>query len=267
MDIVSFAVGFALGRRNGGGGGGSSEKAFHSFLDAFVPAYSCTLNSTYRMVVGASLPTVNTADFATGELPELATSHYELMNVEKDAENTFAYLLVPGIMGYLCYVIYKDNVPIYVNVFDTWLSYYPFWSGYDGVSSSQILFDSFFYAYEDNYTLDRISNINCTEFNYTQGFTVINTDLSFTCEYSYQRYEVYDKGTYDYAVRKRGGRTSTGTTTRTSSIPIAPVSNSRGVFTDLSYSDFTNEMQAVLYAICERFGVATAPVKIIYPDD
>ena len=271
MDIASFAVGFALGRRKGGGGGGGyRDSTFHYILDNYIPVYTHIISSNYTLKFGLCL--MYDGNYIKGMPPDM--DGYDagdpICAYDSQAERGM-YLYSSVVRLAEVSVVYKKGVPIY--------------AGYHGsVSPAESLGErwtrwnkdnyssAFFYKQRADYRLDSATLVNCTYFTLPEpteyrGYGEFDTDLTFTFTISYQKYRTQTSNNPPSVwVEKDGDRVtdSPDYAIRVYSLELVAFYDA---FTDMATGDFYDEIQNVYYEACVAAGYSVVPMVIKYPID
>jgi hypothetical protein len=268
MDIASFAVGFALGRRKGGGGG-YRDSVFHFILDNYVPVYTAVIDNTYTVKIGACL--LYDGNFIKGQQSQVYGNTQSLFTTIYDRQTeTRMYLVPPQARFAAVQVMYKNNAPIYAGWFNMTGNVNEDWGGWSTDSYSS----AFIYKRKGDYKIESVASSSCTYFRLgnpaystSWGSYDYYTDLSFTMNLSYQEWHTQD--TYEPRnvwVEKDGDRQTTTAGFNFSSSHI-PVISYYGNFTDMTTGDFWDEIQNVYCAASTAAGYPTVPLVIKYPID
>lgn len=266
MDIASFAVGFALGRRKGGGGGGGyRDSTFHYILDNYIPVYTYTINNTYTLKIGLCM--MYDGNYIKGKPPVMDGNVVNAMGAEYDSRtDRRMYIIRPTSQVIMVLVMYKNSVPIYATYERSLNIFSENWAKWDTDRFSS----AFFYKQQSDFSLDSALLVSCSYFDldepYYSGSLEFDTDLTFSCTTSYQKYHTQTSDNpLSVWVEKDGDRIVN--TSSSLSVSYVNLVSSYNNFTDMSTGDFWDEIQNIYYEACVAEGYSAVPMVIKYPID
>lgn len=268
-------------------GGGKYDSVYHDILENIVPIIEhYDLGGGFTWTIGEWLSDIGIGGGHFEMYQNGIMSYISGVNTEEKSLmqlNTFRREI------YLVGIVYKDNDPLYAAV----INEAPDYQAYDSWNSWGITADekkntyrSVIYKRLGDYRIDSISDVSYTKFEpviskmtvssadgskseIITGFNMFfQTDLTYKRTKSWQEYSASSSGSFsEPAVKKSGERTSRTSGYSLSRYDLYPFPRLYGGFSDLDSNTWFNVMQDLTYAVLEKAGAKTEPLKIIQPTD
>ena len=282
-----LAAGLAIGKKKWKNSGtGKQSSVYHDILENIVPIIEhYDLGGGFTWTIGEWL-----SDIGMGGRYELygngVMSSISGVNTEEKSImqlNTFRREI------YLAGIVYKDNEPLYAAVINEAPDYdaSDTWSTWGIIADNEKnTYRSVIYKDQGDYRIDSITDISYTMFEPTLSKTTVSsddggksemitgfrmyyqTDLTYKRTKSWQKYSASSPDNFsEPTVKKSGERASQTSVYSLSSYWLYPFPRLFGGFSDLDNNTLFRYFQELSYAILEKAGAKTQPLKIIQPTD
>lgn len=278
MDTVSFAVGYALGRKKGGGSS-SQNTIFHNIVDRFCPVYTHNIDAVFKWVLGVWQPGAD--DFG---LPDVYNGAYyntwrfygsaEPSGTSSTGYHEYSSIICPATTSFVeVIVMYKNNVPIYalfrgsvggIEPQYKMLNYYP---NPDGAEHEAVL-----WKYFGDFLLDSCELISAdiSISDILSFYGGYSGNIQYRMNFSIQYYTAERGSIYELpVVTKDGDRLNTYSTetTRNPCIFSNVYGDQKpyGAFTDMSPEMLLKTSEEILCAVYKANGKDTRVGRIIEP--
>ena len=268
-------------------GSGKQSSVYHDILENTVPIIEhYDLGGGFTWTIGEWLSDIGMGGgqyeiYGNGVMSSISGVNTEEKSIMQ--LNTFRREI------YLVGIVYKDNKPLYAAVINESPDYSAedYWSTWGIIADNEKnTYRSVIYKSQGDYRIDSITDTSYTVFEPALSKMTVSSDdgiksemiagfsMYYRTDLTYKRtksWQVYSASSTDNfsepAVKKSGERASRISVYSLSSYYLYPFPRLFGGFSDLDNNKWFDVMQELSYAILEKAGAKTQPLKIIQPTD
>lgn len=287
-DLRSSCRALLLQSYGGGGDGGKYDSVYHDILENIVPIIEhYNLGGGFTWTIGLWMSDIGIG----GRYETNQNGVMSCINGVNTAEKSAMQLNTFRRGYYHAGIIYKDNEPMYATIIQQISDISDQWGTWnitinDNEDYRYRTSCGVIYKQQGDYSIDSITDVSYTKFeprlyyypayntdgtreDFIAGFDMyFTTDLAYKSTISYQRYTASAADDFtEPVVKKYGERTSQTGRNTLSYTSLYPFPRLYGGYSDLDNSTWFNVMQELSYAILEKAGAKTEPLKIIQPAD